>query len=139
MKRYTTVYEECLKLFIKLQNSNDEEKLKIYAEMMSIIKSNFDTLNTVSSMEKIEKMLDTYYETELDDPNGNRTISLYNLVYHIRNIQRISNKEIKEDCINSIIELYTTILFLKKKLEKGIIWNYKILILGFGIYKKNIT
>lgn len=121
MKRYTTVYEECLKLCIKLQNSNDEEKLKIYAEMMSIIKSNFDTLNTVSGMEKIEKMLDTYYETELDDPNGNRTISLYNLVYHIRNIQRISNKEIKEDCINSIIELYTTILFLKKKLEKGIV------------------
>lgn len=55
MKRYTTVYEECLKLFIKLQNSNDEEKLKIYAEMMSIIKSNFDTLNTVSGMEKLKK------------------------------------------------------------------------------------
>ncbi|EAK2897033.1 hypothetical protein C0959_00265 [Campylobacter coli] len=121
MKRYTTVYEECLKLFIKLQNSNDEEKLKIYSEMMSIIKSNFDTLNTVSSMEKIEKMLDTYYETELDDPKGNSTISLYNLVYHIRNIQHISNKEIKQGCINSIIELYTTILFLKKKLEKGIV------------------
>lgn len=123
MKRYITVYEECLKLFIKLQNSNDEEKLKIYSEMMSIIKSNFDTLNTVSSMEKIEKMLDTYYETESDDPNSNSKISWYNLVYHIRNIQRISNKEIKEDRINSIIELYTTILFLKKKLEKGIVWN----------------
>lgn len=119
MKRYTTVYEECLKLFIKLQNSNDEEKLKIYSEMMSIIKSNFDTLNTVSSMEKIEKMLDTYYETELNDPKGNSTISWYNLVYRIRRIQRISNKEIKKGCINSIIELYTTILFLKKKLEKG--------------------
>ncbi|EDO6941007.1 hypothetical protein FW707_10020, partial [Campylobacter coli] len=100
MKRYITVYEECLKLFIKLQNSNDEEKLKIYSEMMSIIKSNFDTLNTVSSMEKIEKMLDTYYETESDDPNSNSKISWYNLVYHIRNIQRISNKEIKEDRIN---------------------------------------
>ncbi|MGI7276328.1 hypothetical protein ACNGB2_00570 [Campylobacter coli] len=121
MKRYTTVYEECLKLFIKLQNSNDEEKLKIYDEMMSIIKSNFDTLNSIYSMEKIEKMLDTYDETESDDTNGNSEISWYNLVYHIRSIQRISNKEIKEDCINSIIELYTTILFLKKKLEKGIV------------------
>lgn len=129
MEKHKIVYDGCLKLFMELQNSDDKEKLKIYNEMLKLIKFNFNEVNNRYNKRKIKKILNNYYEVELYDLDDYGTISWHYLLCYIGDIYCVGNNVIlagtngrysyEDDYMYPVTELYATIIFLKKKLELG--------------------
>ncbi|WGA02269.1 hypothetical protein [Campylobacter phage vB_Cj_QDYZ] len=130
MENYKSVYNDCLSLFLELQKSDDKQKLQIYDLMLECIKLKFPEITTKENIKKVEEILKDCREIEtLDEDKTYGTISWCYLLHYIGDVYSIGYKVVyygangrysyNDDYFENVINLYSIITFLKKKLQKG--------------------